>query len=216
MQSNSVLGLLMIFTGLALASGGVLVMNRKTLETTHRPAESLTSEERPAESLTPEKRPAESLTSEDKGRKFEEWVVRKFNPSYFTIKDWRGDKGTAGIYAESSQFPDLEIEFGLRDRRVIFSVECKWRWSFVGVDNPGIEWASVEQIDHYRRFQRQRGIPVFVVIGIGGEPDNPSELYIANLERLKYPYASVQYLAKFRRTKLGGDFYFDPEKPELR
>jgi hypothetical protein len=59
-------------------------------------------------------------------------------------------------------------------------------------------------------------LPVFAVIGIGGEPDHPAELYVVPLERLKYPFASVEYLAKFRKADLTRDFYFDDQKSLLR
>ena len=59
-------------------------------------------------------------------------------------------------------------------------------------------------------------MPVFVVIGVGGAPDDPAELYIAALDRLKYPFATAAYLAKFRRTNTQTQFYFDPKTPELR
>ncbi len=200
MGSQHVLGFGMILAGLALTSGGILVLSRG------RAAVSSTNAD-------PSQGPP---TSEEKGRKFEDWVVRKFNPSYFIIKDWRGDKNVAGIYAESSKLPDLEIEFRLKDQRTLFAVECKWRRSFESGGKPRIEWATPRQIDTYRQFQRDRGMPVFAVIGIGGEPDHPAELYIVHLDRLKYPFATAEYLAKFRRGTISDDFFFDSKKPELR
>jgi hypothetical protein len=112
--------------------------------------------------------------------------------------------------------PDLEIEFKLRDRHASFAVECKWRRSFNVGGKAGIEWANPRQIDTYQQFQRERDLPVFVVIGIGGEPDSPAELYIAPLDRLKYPFATAEYLAKFRRPDLAKDFYYDDGKSVLR
>ncbi|MEW4570107.1 hypothetical protein AB1L88_19755 [Tautonia sp. JC769] len=156
------------------------------------------------------------LSSEEKGYLFEQWVVKRFNRRYFTIKEWRGDKYADGIYAESSTYPDLEIEFGLRDTRVVFAVECKWRKRYDSDERPGIEWATERQIENYQRFQRERGIPVFVVIGMGGEPDAPNDLFVANLDQLRYPFASAKYLASLRRSRVETDFYFDDDRGELR
>jgi hypothetical protein len=209
MGHNTVLGVMMIVVGLVLVSGGVVVLTRKTAD----PSATITpSFQAPDNSLSPRSQQA----PEEKGRKFEEWVVKKFNPAYFAIKDWRGDKYVDGIHAESSEFPDLEIEFRLRDQGATFAVECKWRNSFNQGEKPGIEWASERQIANYQRFQRERGMPVFVLIGIGGEPDNPAVLYIVSLDRLKFPFASAEYLAKFRRTNTKTDFYYDKMRPELR
>jgi uncharacterized tellurite resistance protein B-like protein len=49
-------------------------------------------------------------SSEEKGARFEKYVVHKFNLKYCKIKDWRGDKFAYGIYAESTKYPDIEIE----------------------------------------------------------------------------------------------------------
>lgn len=198
-MSNTVIGSLMILGGLGLVSGGIMVLTRKAADHSNI--------------AIPDRGVP---TSEEKGRIFEEWVVRRFNPAHFAVKEWRGDKHTAGIYAESSRLPDLEIEFRLKDQRVLIAVECKWRRSFDMGEKPGIEWAKERQIANYQRFHRERNIPVFVVIGIGGSPDAPYELYILPLERLRYPFATAEYLAKFRRTNPSTDFYFDARKAELR
>jgi hypothetical protein len=207
MNGQITLGLLMILAGLGLTCGGVLVLTRAKV------SERSTPDQRIETVLVPEK----NLTSEEKGYKFEKWVVEGFNPPLH-IKDWRGDKQAGGNFAESSMYPDLEIELRLKDRRASFAVECKWRGSFSSHSGqkPGIEWATVKQIDRYQQFQRDRVLPVFVVIGIGGEPDHPAELYITSLDRLKYPFASAEYLARFRRPDLTKKFYYDDQKSVLR
>ena len=46
-----------------------------------------------------------------KGLAFEEFVVKRFDPDFFTIKEWRGDKQVDGVYAESNTYPDLVVNF---------------------------------------------------------------------------------------------------------
>jgi uncharacterized tellurite resistance protein B-like protein len=50
---------------------------------------------------------------EEKGLRFEKYVVHRFDLRYHKIKEWRGDKFTNGIYAESSKYPDIEVELNL-------------------------------------------------------------------------------------------------------
>ena len=76
----------------------------------------------------------------------------RFRPEYFSIKEWRGDKYVDGVYAESSENPDLEIEFRLRGISTTLAVECKWRQSFERRDKVGLTWASSRQIANYQRF----------------------------------------------------------------
>lgn len=219
MDNNTVLGIVMISGGLVLALGGIALVSRqgrKPLAVTVPTQVSSgtvpqTPVSEPSQSL-----PTESQTLKDKGESFEKWVVKRFSPEYFTLKDWRGDKYVEGRYAKSSENPDLEIEFKLRDVQSSFAVECKWRKGFEQRDKPGIAWASERQITNYQQFAVARGMPVFVVIGIGGEPHAPAELYIAPLSKLKYPWASAEYLVKFRRASIGSDFFYEYKKPELR
>jgi hypothetical protein len=209
-MNGTILGTMMIVIGLGLVSGGIMVLSWREAGPSRMPDSTV------ATSTDPSPGQVEPMSSEEKGRLFEEWVVRKFKPAYFAVKEWRGDKRTAGIYAESSKLPDLEMEFRLRDQRSVFAVECKWRRAFDQGEKPGIQWATDEQIGHYREFRRQRNMPVLVVIGVGGEPDAPAELYIVPLDRLRYPFATAEYLAKFRRTDTTADLYFDPKSAELR
>jgi hypothetical protein len=204
MNHQSIIGYLMILAGFASTIGGILVLvNGKN--------DPLASVQNLQQDLV-----EPSLEPEEKGRKFEDWVVRKFNTKFFVLKEWRGDKSVVGISAQSSSDPDLVFEFGLREQKAMFAVECKWRRSFTRGNKPGIEWATARQIDRYQDFQRRNGMPVFAVIGVGGEPDRPSELYVVPLDRLKYPFAAVEYLAKYRKPDLEKDFYYDAGKSQLR
>jgi hypothetical protein len=226
MGNSTLVGLLMIAGGMMLVSGGVFVMNRRppgpqvSLAAMADGVAAPESEAPVAASIPPSKATAVGIeaapSSEEKGEAFEKWVVRKFNRDYFTIQDWRSDKTVDGIYAQSSKNPDLEIELRLKDAWATFAVECKWRKGFQQGEKPVIQWATERQIHTYRQFSRDRAIPVFVVIGIGGEPDNPAELYVVPLDQLKYPYATAEYLARFQRRTIDSDFFYDIKKPELR
>ncbi len=215
MEPRTMLGFALIVVGLALVACGVLVL-------IPRETEVVTAVERgnpvpPSPRSVPPPLPKiDPQSPKEKGSAFEGWVVKKFDERYFDLKDWRGDKYVEGRFAESSEHPDLEIEFHLRDVRARFAVECKWRKSFEQRDKPGITWASERQIDNYQRFSKDRGMPVFVIIGIGGEPNAPAELYVVPLNGLRYPWASVEYLAKFRRAKVDADFFYEYQKPALR
>ncbi len=161
--------------------------------------------------------PLAPLSSVEKGRMFEEWAVKRFRRDVFIIKEWRGDKFVEGIYAESSTYPDLEIEFHLRDARERFAVECKWRGQWEFGAKPFLIWANDQQIINYQEFARTRAIPVFIVIGVGGQPDRPAEVFIVPLDKLRSGNATEEYLGRFRRkAAVGQNFFFDPNIPALR
>ncbi len=215
MGNNAVLGYLMVCAGLALTAGGVAVLTRRTAASSA--AIESTARSTGGVSLSVQKTPVKQpLTKDEKGQRFEKWIVKKFNPKYFKIKEWRSDKYVDGVYAESTLNPDLEIEFHMGKILELFAVECKWRKTFDQSQKLGVEWASERQIQNYQKFSKDRGIPVFVVIGIGGLPDDPAELYVIPLDKLKYPFATADYLEKFHRTSTAPDFFFDYKVPELR
>ena len=216
MNGQNLLGILMVVFGLALTCGGVLELVRE--KGSDPPLSGERAEAGGLASPRPGGPDKTALSSEEKGLKFEGWVVRKFGRPPFKLMDWRGDKRVDGISAESATYPDMVVEFRLRDRHASFTVECKWRRAFLsGRKSPaGIEWATSRQIENYQRFQQDRRMPVFVVIGIGGEPDRPAEVYVVPLDRLRYPFATAEYLAKFRKADPEKNFFYDPEKVELR
>lgn len=211
-MNPTLLGIVMIFGGLGLASGGVIVLMKRVEES---PSGDMSSSTVVVTDLDPG-RETTTLTTEEKGRKFEEWVAKRFSPDYFTIREWRGDKYVDGIYPKSSTNPDLEVEFHLRDVRSLFAVECKYRSGYQQGVSPYIIWASDRQIENYRSFAKTRNMPVFVVIGIGGQADNPDEVFVVNLRNLRYSKARSDYLARFRRKNKDQDFYYDYKKPDLQ
>ena len=57
------------------------------------------------------------------GDDFEKFIVQKFNRKYYKVKEWAGDKYINGIYAETTQQPDLIIELNLEFSSTTFAVE---------------------------------------------------------------------------------------------
>jgi hypothetical protein len=202
----------MIISGLILASGGIVVLMWRPPESPVVTSSSPTSTPAPAYTSA---KGAEPLKPGDKGTEFEKWVVQRFSRDFFKIKEWRGDKYVDGSYAASSLNPDLEIEFYMGEIRKPFAVECKWRQGYEQGVKPYIEWASDRQIENYRNFAQTKAVPVFVIIGIGGEPNNPADVFVVNLKNLRYSKATAEYLAPFRRKNKESGFYFDSKAPAL-
>jgi hypothetical protein len=213
-MQNTVVGVFMIVVGLGFVSGGIVVAMRRPSDVQ---AALPVSEPVPIEGTV--STPSEErhvTTSGEKGLAFEQWVFQRFDRNYFTIKDWRSDKSANGNFAESAKYPDFEIEFRLRDKRFSFAVECKWRKEFQKGEKPYITWADDRQIENYRGFSKAKAMPVFVVIGVGGEPDDPAEVFILKLDNLKYSKATDEYLARYRRSKRDAKFFYDETQRELK
>jgi hypothetical protein len=118
----------------------------------------------------------------EKGRLFEEYVTRLFNKRNFRIDKRHESRKIIGHYVPISfTYPDLELVFFIGPKQYRFAVECKWRRAF---NNDKIQWAKPHQIKAYEDFQRQKCIPVFIAIGIGGYPSRPEKLFVTPLSNI--------------------------------
>ena len=148
---------------------------------------------------------AAPASPEEKGLAFEQWVVSHLSKQHHVVKDWRSDKKAPnGTYAESNQYPDVEVALHLHGKEYPFAMECKWRNSFMG--------ASVEldkdQVTRYQSYEAENQLPVFLVLGIGGQPDKPAELYIIPARQLSTKL-SMDQLGQYRQPMTRSTFYFD-------
>lgn len=144
-----------------------------------------------------------------KGHDFEKFIVQKFNKNIFTIKDWAGDKYVNGVYAETSQHPDMKIE--LKKEKIGFAVECKWNQKLY---NDGFQ-IKEEQFSRYKRFEETENIPVFMAVGIGGTPSCPDQLYIIPLKVMGNNFIQFDDLFNYRK-KVNGNFTFYADTKTLR
>jgi hypothetical protein len=160
---------------------------------------------------------SEKDSSKQKGDLFENYIIGKFDKRYFTLKDMRSDKGIDGFYPESNQYPDLLLEY--RPSASLFAVECKWRqnWWIRNGNKEEIDWAGGDKkIENYNSYSNKNAVPVFVVIGISGEPNNPKEIFVVPLKALKYRYVEKSYLKKFEKKDTTKNFFFDSKKIVLK
>ncbi len=151
--------------------------------------------------------------NKEKGDAFEKYIVHKFDKKLFKLKEWRSDKYTDGIYPESSHFPDLEVEFSIMGKSEIFAIECKWRADYY---KGGIEWAKDYQFKNYKSFLEKRNIPVFLVLGVGGTPNNPEELFTVPVHSIDNHFVSKSFLELHKKKHIESNFFYDANEDKLR
>ena len=146
-----------------------------------------------------------------KGDAFDKFVVLKFDTGYFKIKEWRSDKRVNRMYAVSNLFPDLEIEFNFRKKNIqeTFAVECKYRSGFY---QNSINWAQGYQFDNYKKYAASIKVPVFIVIGVGGQPEDPAELFIVPLQEMKNTTVTKDVLSSYKMEDKKKHFYWDTDR----
>ena len=122
-----------------------------------------------------------SLTMNDevlKGRQFEDYVVDFFdlpNNKKLKLKEWRGDKTLPGVYPEGNSGPDLVFEYDGHP----FAIECKWR-NHMPKDIEK-ELMSADRHSFFKQYAEEHAMPVYLLLGIGGLPSEPDNLYLTLL-----------------------------------
>jgi hypothetical protein len=206
-------GYFLIIIGALCIAGGVALLRQQPKEA----APTVVEQAAPQPSApTQATKDTTALSPKEKGDAFERYVVRNFNPQYFTLHEWRGDKQVDGVYAVSNHFPDLEIVFSLPSRNIrdTFAIECKWR---SGWHRNTIEWAKDVQVAHYKEYAQRVGIPVYVVIGLGGTPDAPEHVYCIPLEAMKSNTLTFEDVRPYwKKTTERTTFFWDHDTRTLR
>lgn len=117
------------------------------------------------------------------GKTFEDYALYLFpEDSFNIIHKTVGCADLNGRYTEDCVYPDYKF----RDRRTgkEFWVECKYR-SHRG-EKGSIEWTDPTHLQRYKRIRRETGTKVYVLIGLGGTPDEPNELLFFDLDKAGY------------------------------
>ena len=143
---------------------------------------------------------------------FESYITELFNQKKFKLVEWRKSQRTRDtLTLINYSFPDLEVIFEGRKKHK-FAIECKWRKRF---KEGKIKWADEEHIRTYEAFEKYYGIPVFVAIGIGGEPSMPEKLFVTPLCNIsKYTEVYESDLILFER-KTARRFFYDTVQLKL-
>ena len=150
-----------------------------------------------------------------KGYAFEKYIVGKFDRTYFSLFFWNGDKRADGIYPVTGSNPDLEYDYRDNASVISFAVECKWRSQFV---DGSVEWAGHDQIEQYKTYERNSGRTVFVILGVGGEPNDPQEMFIVPLSRIPRHMDRLKttFLAPFKRNNIQANFFLNKQAMRLQ
>jgi len=116
-----------------------------------------------------------------KGEAFEKYLAEYIFPEdqYILCHQTHDYNKNQERFVESSKLPDLK--FRAIGSKKEFYVEAKYRSSFLGNK---LEWAQEYQFKRYKQINRET--PVFIAIGVGGEPNSPESLYIIPVSKIKY------------------------------
>ena len=155
----------------------------------------------------------EQMSNYEKGYAFEKFVVESFDKGFFSIVRWQGDKGINGRYAEENHDPDVvfRLETNTKGWEEI-AVECKYRSNSNWEDEFSL--CSDKQLKHYQKFERVNKMKTFIVVGVGGKPNAPEDLYVLEVRKMRDGILHESQMGKYKKD--GASFFYDMYKKELR
>lgn len=145
------------------------------------------------------------IVRNDKG--FESFVVSLFDPHYFTLRVFSQQKALAGNGTNHENLPFIEFDFLNKEISARIFVECLFIPEIISTNVLSI---SGKQMIRNLDLHEAQGIEVYVIIGLGGEPDNPQELYVLKPGELGEQAITYKDLQPYR--KFGMFFYSDVKR----
>jgi hypothetical protein len=140
-------------------------------------------------------------TKEEKekmGKEFVDTIISRFNRKYFKLMDVKSDYFRDGRYPEANKYPDILFEYNdFTHKEVQFAVECKFRSNLNGKK---VFIDKMEKIENYKNFGAKRGLPVFLVLGVCGNPKNPENIFIIPIQDIHSPEMSEFQLKKYNKA----------------
>lgn len=141
-----------------------------------------------------------------KGQEFEKYVadIFKAQSRLFALENWSRDPDHkhGGVRVEPDLGPDFRVRCPLTGEE--FFVVCEWRARLSADDK--LEWCKDYALRKYHRYSQQ--LPVFVVIGLGGEPISPNRVFCIPLKEARWTELLPGVYLKHERHPPGKKFFW--------
>lgn len=149
----------------------------------------------------PTKKASSGQSNVQKGEAFEDYVISKFDFSRKSLTLLsRADNST------SATKPDLDIKLTAGGKYYRFAVECVWRQN---MPQESLDWCKEGKIEALKNYEKKRNARVFIIVGIGGSPRKPTQLYIVPLDERPYANIYTSVLQKYKVTTMEGKFFYE-------
>ena len=141
---------------------------------------------------------------------FEDFVVTLFDPLFFRHRRSKAKLVHAGSVSEREGAPDLEFEFNHKETHVKFAIKCLY---YKNRGSRELQLFSVERQNALRDFEEDRKIDVYYVLGIGGTPDDPKELYLVPSKAIHGEFVRKEALRPYWKS---GMFFYNRSARRLQ
>jgi hypothetical protein len=186
----------LIVLGFVLIIIGIVISSSNSKKTEARPKQKLKAV---AQTVT-----KNEVDPQDQ-RVFIEHIQNLFSSKYFIFKKIEAPNNYSNI--------TLLVQYNMKEKQGSFLLRIKWIKSY---KNNIVEIVSEKELQDDRSYFQVNNDPIFTIIGIGGEPVSPKLLYVIPMKELFFNELNINELEKYKKLKLGSDFFFDTESKLLK
>jgi len=134
---------------------------------------------------------------------FESFVITLFDPLYFKSYRPKTEYVYAGKTVAAEKGPDLILDYRQKDAEVRFAITCQYYYHTAKNE---VQLLSRERQEFIRQFEADRGMDVYYVLGFGGKPDDPRELFFIPAKDVHDEYITRSQLRHYSKS---GMFYYN-------
>lgn len=192
-----------VFMGLLLV-GGLMIFLADTLETRRK------NRRRKLQTVKRKDRAEDRVAELNTQSVFEAFVVTLFDPVLFRQRRPEARRVYAGEVSEAQPGPELEFVYHNKGITGRFAIKCLYfpnalqrRWQLLP---PG-------QLQVLKNFGSEDEMELYYVLGIGGTPDDPKELYLVPGTAIRGAVVTREALKPFAKS---GMVYYHRKEGQLR
>lgn len=177
-----------------LALGGLLII---IADSARRPA-------RKPSKVSPQHAEAEHVVRDFKVQSgFESFVVTLFDPLFFRYKRLKNEHVYAGKGQSAEKGPDFVFDFNQKEVEGRFAIKCQY---YKNIAKNEVQLFTDERQRLFNQFEAERDMDVYYVLGFGGTPDDPRELFFIPSKDVKGEYITKAALRQYSKS---GMFYYN-------
>lgn len=139
---------------------------------------------------------------------FEAFVLTLFDPLFFAHRRLHAD-GTFSGESYEGKGPDIELQFRHKETEMKFAVKCLY---FPNKDAGELRFPPLQQ-QRLKKFEEEAGISVYYIAGVGGEPDDPRDLFLIPVKKVRSEYIERDALSTYRKS---GMFFYNRSLGKLQ
>lgn len=134
---------------------------------------------------------------------FEAFVVTLFDPLFFKSFRPKAEYVYEGNTIAAERGPDLVFDYQQKDLSIRFAIVCQY---YQHTAKNEVQLLSQSRQEFFKTFEAARDIDVYYVLGFGGRPDDPRELFFVPAKEVTNEYMTRAELKRFSKS---GMFYYN-------